>query len=62
MEFREKAIENHLSASNKYINKDNNSFVIEDDGGMTNSDFQSKFPKIGYFKRHDDKTKLEGER
>lgn len=35
-----------------YINKENNSFVIKDDGkGMTAEDFQEKFLKIGYSKR-----------
>ena len=35
-----------------YINKEENSFVIKDDGiGMTSSDFQNKFLKIGYSKR-----------
>lgn len=35
-----------------YIDKDNNSFVIKDDGiGMTSDDFQNKFLKIGYSKR-----------
>jgi hypothetical protein len=45
------------------INKDNNSFVIVDDGdGMTSFDFQNKFLKIGYSKRHDGKTKSDGGR
>jgi hypothetical protein len=35
-----------------YINKENNSFFIKDDGvGMTADDFQDKFLKIGYSKR-----------
>ncbi|KAF0107768.1 MAG: ATP-binding region ATPase domain protein [Anaerolineaceae bacterium] len=35
-----------------YINKENNSFTIKDDGkGMTAEDFQDKFLKIGYSKR-----------
>jgi hypothetical protein len=35
-----------------YINKENNSFVIKDDGkGMNAEDFQDKFLKIGYSKR-----------
>lgn len=35
-----------------YIDKDNNNFVIKDDGeGMTSDDFQGKFLKIGYSKR-----------
>jgi hypothetical protein len=37
---------------NIYIDKDNNSFYIKDDGsGMTSDDFQNKFLKIGYSKR-----------
>ncbi|WP_308661166.1 ATP-binding protein [Alistipes finegoldii] len=35
-----------------YIDKANNSFIIKDDGdGMTASDFQDKFLRIGYSKR-----------
>ncbi|MEK7375698.1 MAG: ATP-binding protein, partial [Candidatus Margulisiibacteriota bacterium] len=35
-----------------YINRDNNSFVVKDDGiGMSGDDFQNKFLKIGYSKR-----------
>jgi len=35
-----------------YINKEDNSFIIKDDGiGMTADDFQNKFLKIGYSKR-----------
>jgi len=35
-----------------YINKENNSLVVKDDGnGMTRDDFQNKFLKIGYSKR-----------
>ena len=35
-----------------YINRENNSFFIKDDGlGMTADDFQDKFLKIGYSKR-----------
>lgn len=35
-----------------YIDKDNNSLVVKDDGnGMTRDDFQTKFLKIGYSKR-----------
>ena len=50
------AISNSWDADAKnvwiYINKEKNSFVIKDDGdGMTESDFQSKFLKIGYSKR-----------
>jgi len=37
-----------------YVNKDQNSFLIKDDGvGMTADDFQNKFLKIGYSKRKD---------
>lgn len=37
-----------------YINRENNSFFIKDDGcGMTADDFQDKFLKIGYSKRKD---------
>ena len=36
------------------ISKENNSFIIKDDGfGMTGDDFQDKFLKIGYSKRKD---------
>ncbi len=36
------------------INKENNSFIIKDDGdGMSSGDFQNKFLKIGYSKRKD---------
>lgn len=39
-----------------YINKDNNNFIIKDDGvGMDASDFQDKFLKVGYSKRKDGK-------
>ena len=35
-----------------YVEKDKNSLVIKDDGdGMTRSDFQNRFLKIGYSKR-----------
>jgi len=35
-----------------FIDKDNNSFYIKDDGiGMTDHDFQNKFLRIGYSKR-----------
>lgn len=41
-----------------YIDKENNSFCIKDDGdGMTSEDFQNKFLKIGYSKRKDGSTK-----
>lgn len=41
-----------------YIDRDKNNFFIKDDGdGMTNSDFQEKFLKIGYSKRKDGKLK-----
>lgn len=37
-----------------YIDRDNNTLVIKDDGsGMTAYDFQNKFLKIGYSKRKD---------
>ena len=37
-----------------YIDRENNNFVIKDDGiGMTADDFQQKFLKIGYSKRRD---------
>jgi len=37
-----------------YVNRKNNNFVIKDDGdGMSRSDFQNKFLKIGYTKRKD---------
>ena len=40
-----------------YIDRDNNSFVIKDDGeGMNADDFQNKFLKIGYSKRKDGST------
>lgn len=39
-----------------YINKEENSFFIKDDGvGMTADDFQNKFLKIGYSKRKEGK-------
>jgi len=41
-----------------YINKDENSFFIKDDGdGMTADEFQNKFLKIGYSKRKDGASK-----
>ncbi|MBA7666382.1 hypothetical protein ES703_74462 [subsurface metagenome] len=37
-----------------YVDRKNNNFVIKDDGdGMSRSDFQNKFLKIGYTKRKD---------
>ena len=40
-----------------YFNKDENFFMIKDDGyGMTSDDFQQKFLKIGYTKRKDGET------
>lgn len=37
-----------------YVNKEENSFVIKDDGdGMDANDFQNKFLRIGYSKRRD---------
>jgi len=43
-----------------YINRENNSLIIKDDGlGMTSSEFQNKFLKIGYSKRKDGETKTE---
>ena len=61
------AISNSWDADAKnvwiYIKKDDNSFVIVDDGeGMTSSDFQNKFLKIGYSKRHDGETRSKGGR
>ena len=52
------AISNSWDADAKnvqiFINKDENSFFIRDDGeGMSASDFQNKFLKIGYSKRRD---------
>jgi len=36
-----------------YVDEENNSFIIKDDGdGMTSDDFQNKFLKIGYSKRN----------
>lgn len=50
------AISNSWDADAKnvwiYIDRDNNSLIIKDDGdGMSSDDFQSKFLKIGYSKR-----------
>src|SRR4030042_4901182 len=43
---------------NIYIDKDNNSLIIKDDGiGMSGDDFQNKFLKIGYSKRKEGETK-----
>lgn len=61
------AISNSWDADAKnvwiYIHKDDNSFVIVDDGeGMTSSDFQNKFLKIGYSKRHDGEIRSKGGR
>lgn len=55
------AISNSWDADAKkvwiYIDRDNNTLVIKDDGlGMTESDFQNKFLKIGYSKRKDNAT------
>ena len=42
------------------IDKNNNNFVIKDDGiGMSKNDFQTKFLKIGYTKRVDGSSKSE---
>jgi len=41
-----------------YVDRENNSFIIKDDGiGMSRDDFQSKFLKIGYSKRKSGETK-----
>lgn len=55
------AISNSWDADAKkvwiYIDRDNNTLVIKDDGfGMTENDFQNKFLKIGYSKRKDNST------
>lgn len=55
------AISNSWDADAKnvwiYIDKENNSFVIKDDGlGMSTDDFQNKFLKVGYSKRKGGKT------
>jgi len=43
---------------NIYIDKDNSSFIIKDNGiGMSGDDFQNKFLKIGYSKRKEGETK-----
>lgn len=41
-----------------YVDRENNSFIIKDDGiGMSRDDFQNKFLKIGYSKRKSGETK-----
>lgn len=46
-----------------YIDRENNYLMIKDDGhGMTTSDFQNKFLKIGYTKRKDGIDKTEQQR
>lgn len=41
-----------------YVDRENNSFIIKDDGiGMSRDDFQDKFLKIGYTKRKSGETK-----
>lgn len=46
-----------------WVNKDNNSFIIRDDGmGMDAEDFQTKFLKIGYSKRKDSSSSPEKKR
>lgn len=46
-----------------YIDRENNSLIIKDDGnGMDSGDFQGKFLKIGYSKRRDGKTKTDKDR
>ncbi|NQT23634.1 MAG: ATP-binding protein [Candidatus Omnitrophica bacterium] len=43
---------------NIYVDRENNSFIIKDDGiGMSRDDFQDKFLKIGYTKRKSGETK-----
>lgn len=56
------AISNSWDAEAKnvwiYIDREKNSLIIKDDGlGMTDSEFQNKFLKIGYSKRKDGETK-----
>jgi len=56
------AISNSWDADAKeiriYIDRENNTLIIKDDGiGMTDTDFQSKFLKIGYSKRKEGETK-----
>jgi len=44
-----------------YVDRNTNSFFIKDDGdGMTSTDFQDKFLKIGYTKRKDGNTSASG--
>jgi hypothetical protein len=46
-----------------YIDRENNSFVVKDDGeGMDNDDFQNKFLKIGYSKRKNGKNSTKKQR
>ena len=46
-----------------YINEENKSFTIKDDGmGMGDDDFRNKFLKIGYSKRQDGRNKSPGNR
>lgn len=46
-----------------YIDKENNSLVIKDDGvGMSAEDFQNKFLKIGYSKRKDNSVSTQRKR
>lgn len=61
------AISNSWDADAKniwiYINRDENSLIIKDDGiGMNESDFQNRFLKIGYSKRKDGNTKTDSGR
>lgn len=61
------AISNSWDADAKnvwiYVDRPNNSFVIKDDGdGMTATDFQKKFLKIGYSKRKKGINKSKGNR
>lgn len=61
------AISNSWDADAKnvwiYIDRENDSFIIKDDGiGMNENDFQNKFLKIGYSKRKDGETHSNGER
>jgi hypothetical protein len=61
------AISNSWDADAKnvwiYIDRENNSLVIKDDGtGMNSTDFQTKFLKIGYSKRKEGIDKTEGKR
>lgn len=61
------AISNSWDADAKnvwiYINREQNSLIIKDDGdGMTSDDFQNKFLKIGYSKRKDGTDKTQSQR